>query len=163
MSDLDELPFGEPLTSANLGAAPARKCSHPRATRRLFDDGQMCMRCGKTLDATTARRGRNNRKRGNDVERVISKQLGLKRVGQFGGPTDVGESTDPFAVQVKSGGYFSEKYWDQLKRQTVASSQTALLVVTDAPGPGHRRRAMVVLDLDDWRALHGPSGVEGIR
>jgi hypothetical protein len=28
------------------------------------------------------------------------------------------------------------------------------LVVTDAPGPGHRRRAMVILDLDDWADLH---------
>jgi hypothetical protein len=27
--------------------------------------------------------------------------------------------------------------------------------VTDTPGPGKKRRAVVILDLDDWRDLHG--------
>jgi hypothetical protein len=36
----------------------------------------------------------------------------------------------------------------------VNAGQTPLLVVTDAPGPGHRRRAMVILDIDDWADLH---------
>jgi hypothetical protein len=30
-----------------------------------------------------------------------------------------------------------------------------VLIVGDAPGPGHRRRAFVVLELGDFRDLHG--------
>ena len=172
-----------PLSPPNLGAAPRRKCVRHQSlsvhfltdgdSRQLWhveqphvgyvsqcEPGIICSRCWKRLDAKAVRRGRNNRSRGNSIERDVGKQLGLKRVGQFGGATDLGVSADPFAVSVKSGsGYFSERYWDQLKRQPVAAGQTALLVVTDAPGPGHKRRAMVVLDLADWLDLHGPSGV----
>lgn len=174
-----------PLTAANPGAPKPRVCRRHEplkvhfatdggATGRMLfhveqphngyvsacEPGVICARCYKRLDPVASRRGRNNRARGNSIEREVGKQLGLKRVGQFGGATDLGVSADPFAVSVKSGsGYFSNRYWDQLKRQPVAAGQTALLVVTDAPGPGHRRRAMVVLDLADWILLHGPSGV----
>jgi hypothetical protein len=154
-----------PLTPPNLGAARRRKCVRHDWTWAgpTPESGERCRRCDRVRDDQLSRRGRNNRARGGAIEREVGKQLGLKRVGQFGGATDLGVSADPFAVSVKSGsGYFSERYWDQLKRQPVAAGQTALLVVTDAPGPGHRRRAVVVLDLTDWLALHGPSGVEGL-
>jgi hypothetical protein len=49
---------------------------------------------------------------------------------------------------------FSERLWSWLKAVPVNAGQTALLVVTDAPGPGHRRRAMVILDIGDWEQLH---------
>lgn len=155
----------DPLTPPNLGAAPSRGCRRHEWARvsLVEDDTPFCMRCGKVRDEALSRRGRTNRSRGNSIEREVGKQLGLKRVGHFGGATDLGVSADPFAVSVKSGsGYFSERYWDQLKRQPVAAGQTALLVVTDAPGAGHRRRAVVVLDLNDWLALHGPAGVEDV-
>ncbi len=151
-----------PLTAANLGAPGPR--THRRHTWVLdpVADVTRCNACPAVYDAVAVRRGRTNRSRGNAIEREVGKQLGLKRVGQFGGATDLGVSADPFAVSVKSGsGYFSTRYWDQLKRQPVAAGQTALLVVTDAPGPGYKRRAIVVLDLDDWVALYGTSGVGG--
>lgn len=153
----------EPLTPPNPGAAPARKCFRHDWTWAgpTPEAGERCRRCGRVRDDQLSRRGRTNRNRGNSIERDVGKQLGLRRVGQYGGPTDVGNAAEPFRVSVKSGsGYFSERYWDQLKRQIVTAEQTALLVVTDAPGPGHRRRAVVVLDLADWLLLHGPSGVE---
>ena len=62
---------------------------------------------------------------------------------------------DLFAAQVKSGGAYPERLHGWLKAVPVDAGQVALLVVTDAPGPGHRRRALVVLDLADWIALHG--------
>ena len=165
---MTDLPFGEPLTAANPAAPKPRVCRRHQwvwaETEQLGVGITMthvrCSRCGRDRSEAVSRRGRNNRSRGNSIEREVGKQLGLKRVGQFGGATDLGESADPFAVSVKSGsGYFSERYWDQLKRQPVAAGQTALLVVTDAPGPGHKRRAIVVVELADWIALHGPSGV----
>jgi hypothetical protein len=118
-----------------------------------------CARCGAIRSPESARRGRNNRQRGNSIEREVGKALGLTRVGQYGTPTDLGATAEPFAVQVKSGGAFSERQWSWLKAVPTTASQTPLLVIADAPGPGHRRRAVVVLDLADWIALHGPSGV----
>jgi hypothetical protein len=117
----------------------------------------VCLRCGKRKDEAVSRRGKLNRSRGNAIEREVAKQLGLRRVGHFGGAADAGDASEPFVASVKSGnGYFSERYWDQLKRLPVAGQQTAVLVVTDAPGPGHKRRAYVVVELTDWIALHGP-------
>ena len=114
-----------------------------------------CSRCGLQRDEARARRGRTNRSRGNAIEREIGARLGLRRVGQYGGSEDL---TSPlFAAQVKSGGSFPERLWTWLRAVPTTAGQTALLVVTDAPGPGHRRRALVVLDIDDWRDLHGPS------
>jgi hypothetical protein len=36
-----------------------------------------------------------------------------------------------------------------------------ILIVGDEPGPGHPRRALVVMELGDWHDLHGE--VEGVR
>jgi hypothetical protein len=138
----------------NVGAAPRRKCLHPRRDRRpLEDGGTACGRCGADIDPVRARRGRNSRNRGNAIEREVAAKLGLRRVGQFGGPDDV--RGDLFAAQVKSGGRFPETFWRWLQAVPVDAGQTPLLVVTDAPGPGHRRRAVVILDLEHWAQLHG--------
>ena len=110
-------------------------------------------KCGAIQDPAASRRGRLNSSRGNAIEREVGKALGLRRVGQYGGPEDL--SNELFAAQVKSGGAFSERYWQWLKAVPVTAAQTPLLVVTDAPGPGHKRRAIVVIDLDDWKELHG--------
>ena len=141
------------------GAAPARKCRRHVWMRAALKNSEiggpaMCARCGVFRDEATARRGRNNRSRGNAIEREVGRQLGLRRVGQFGGPDDL--SGEMFAAQVKSGGAFPERLWAWLRAVPVNGGQTPLLVVTDAPGPGHRRRAVVVLELSEWVALHGP-------
>jgi hypothetical protein len=152
----------------DLGAGPARRCRHPRHSRLhsdplsglpLADGTSLCGSCLAVIDGRTARRGKNNRSRGNAIEREVGKSLGLTRVGMYGTPTDLGATAEPFAVQVKSGGAFPERFWAWLKAIPAKADQTPLLVVTDAPGPGRKRRAVVVLDLAEWVALHGPSGV----
>ena len=153
MVSLDDLDLFAAPSGPRAGAPAPRKCLHPRR-RWTEDEIELCLSCGKELDPAAARRGRNNRQRGNAIERDIAKLLGLRRVGQFGGPEDV--SGDMFIVQVKSGGAFSERFWSWLKALPQNAGQTPLLVVTDAPGPGHKRRAVVILDLDEWIALHGP-------
>ena len=156
----------EPLTPPNLGAASQRKCRRHEWSHSVTYEGgpdistittytTTCARCGVIRDETTARRGKNNRSRGNAIEREIGKRLGLRRVGQYGGPDDL--SGELFAAQVKSGGAFPERLWSWLKAVPVNAGQTPLLVVTDAPGPGRKRRAVVVLDIDDWLDLHGPT------
>jgi hypothetical protein len=120
-----------------------------------------CSRCGKPKDEAGSRRGRLNRSRGNAIERAVAKELGLRRVGHFGGPEDVGTAADPFIVQVKSGKSFPERLYRWLRALPSNANQTPILVVTDATGPGHRRRALVVLTLEDWVALHGEVGERG--
>jgi hypothetical protein len=114
---------------------------------------EWCSRCSRWRDETATRRGRNNRARGNAIEREVGKSLGLRRTGQYGGPDDL--SGEMFVAQVKSGGAFSERYWSWLSAIPTNAGQTPILVVTDAPGPGRKRRAIVVLALDEWVALHG--------
>jgi hypothetical protein len=142
------------------GTVTPRRCRRHRWYYHGLDGEDIagiCMLCGKLKDEAVSRRGKLNRSRGNAIEREVAKQLGLRRVGHFGGAADAGDASEPFVASVKSGnGYFSERYWDQLKRLPVAGQQTAVLVVTDAPGPGHKRRAYVVVELTDWIALHGP-------
>ena len=155
-----------PLTPANP-AAPKPKCKRhdwrvgawadPQdGGKPVWDDltAQItCYRCSSERDPVKAKRGNRNRQRGNSIERELGKKLGMARTGQYGGKDDLANAL--FAAQVKSGGYFSNRQWDWLKAVPVKAGQTALLVIADTPGPGKKRRAMVILDLDDWRELHG--------
>ena len=145
-----------PLTPANP-AAPKPKCRRHEWYRGSLDQADppvtICMRCGHIRNEVRVRLGKNNRQRGNSIERELGKKLGMARTGQFGGKDDLSNAL--FKAQVKSGGYFSERQWAWLKAVPVQAGQTALLVIADTPGPGKRRRAMVMLDLEDWRELHG--------
>lgn len=148
-----------PLTPANP-AAPKPKCRRHRwiviahADRPgILPGTTICDHCERPYDELASRRGNRNRQRGNSIERELGKKLGMARTGQFGGKDDLSNAL--FAAQVKSGGYFSERQWAWLKAVPVKAGQTALLVIADTPGPGKKRRAMVMLDLDDWRELHG--------
>jgi hypothetical protein len=102
---------------------------------------------------TRARRGRSNRRRGNDFERALAGELGGRRVGQFGEPADV--PTPLFAIQAKVGGSSSERYWRWRAAIPRPDGRMSVLIVGDASGPGRRRRVVVVMDLGDWRDLHG--------
>jgi hypothetical protein len=99
------------------------------------------------------RRGRTARQRGNAFEREVAKMLNGARVGQFGGKTDV--ATDWVAVQCKVGGAYSERYDGWLRSIQTKGDQLAALVVGDSPGPGKRRRTIIVLDLDDFVSWFG--------
>jgi hypothetical protein len=104
-----------------------------------------------------ARRGKNARQRGNSFEREVAAKLNGKRVGQYGGKTDV--ETTVFVVQTKVGnGFFSDRIWKWLKELTPKADQVAVVVVGDAPGPGTRRRAIAVMDLDDLAEWWGKGG-----
>jgi hypothetical protein len=119
-----------------------------------------CRLCGYPQDPLLVRRGRNNRRRGNAIEREVAHKLGLKRVGMYGGPDDIGSAAQPCIGQVKSGKSFPERLYRWLKALPSNANQTPILVMTDAPGPGIRRRALVIVTLEDWIALHGPIGAE---
>ena len=105
------------------------------------------------IDPVRSRRGRSNRRRGNDWERALATELGGRRIGQYGEPADV--LTPLLAIQAKCGRAFSERYWRWLSAIPRTGGRIPVLVVGDAPGPGHRRRAIVIMELGDWRDLHG--------
>ena len=99
-----------------------------------------------------AKRGRNNRSRGNAYERAVAAKLGGLRVGQYGGKSDV--RTDGINVQVKCGSYFPERIWSWLA-DLPADGRLPAVVIGDAPGAGHKRRELICLDLDDFIDLMG--------
>ena len=95
------------------------------------------------------RRGKNNRARGNAIERWVCASLGIKRVGMFGGKSDGGSIDDPIIVQVKSGGAFPERIWSLLTTLTPRANQLRAVVHVTADGVGAPRRALITFDFDD--------------
>jgi len=107
-----------------------------------------------------SRRGRLNRSRGNAFEREVAKKFGGKRVGQYGGPEDV--AAGQFNIQAKCGQMFSEKYWRWLQAVPRKADQIPLLVVSDAPGSGAKRRVVVIIEESDFLDLiGGDNGTDG--
>jgi hypothetical protein len=103
-------------------------------------------------NAAKAKRGRRARNKGNAFELEVAKKIGGVRVGFLGGKTDV--QSDWIVIQCKVGnGSYSERYDGWLRSVKGNASQIAALVVGDAPGPGTRRRTMIVLDFDDFCKL----------
>lgn len=102
-------------------------------------------------------RGKRSRQRGNAFERDVAARLNGKRVGQYGGKTDV--ETDAFVIQTKKGnGFFSERVWKWLKELNPKADQIAVVVISDAPGAGTKSRAMAIIDLEDLANWWGKEG-----
>ena len=104
-------------------------------------------------NAARSRMGKNNRNRGNNLERRLSNELteaGLagERVGQYGGKTDVRGLG--IIISAKKGGAYSERYDKWLNELTPKADEVAALVVEDAPGSGIRARRLVVIH---WESL----------
>jgi hypothetical protein len=150
----DDLPFTTGDTAPNLGApAPRSRCRrHYWITTAT---SVVCGNCGKTQNLTLSRRGKNNRSRGNAIERWVCQVLRISRVGMFGGKHDGGESAEWMVVQVKSGGSYPERIDGLLRSLTPTADQLRAVVHTDAPGPGRRRRSLITLDLLEFAQWYG--------
>jgi len=103
-----------------------------------------------------ASRGKRARQRGNAFEREVARKLNGKRVGQYGGKTDV--ETPLFVIQTKVGLSYPERLDKWLRELSPKADQLAVLVVGDSPGPGTRRRALAIMDLDDFAEWFGKQG-----
>ena len=104
-------------------------------------------------NAARSRMGKNNRNRGNGLERRLAAELteaGLagERVGQYGGKTDV--RALGLIISAKKGGAFSERFDKWLNELTPKADEVAALVVEDAPGSGIQARRMLVIS---WETL----------
>jgi hypothetical protein len=95
-----------------------------------------------------SRRGKVARQRGNAYEREVARKLGGERVGQYGDKVDV--RTPTLEVQCKNGTTYPERIDGWLRGIPVRAGYTRAVVLGDAPGPGVKRRSLIVFDLDEW-------------
>lgn len=118
---------------------------------------EWCPECGrlKADILAASRRARNNRSRGLAIQREANRKLGVSNIAGNAVNHDGGRHDEPFATESKSGASFSERYWRWLRAIPAAADQTAVLLVSDTPGPGRKRRTLVVLELGDFIDLHG--------
>jgi hypothetical protein len=127
------------------------------ATAEVLAEGWLyvCLICGAGQDQALTRRGRNNRSRGNAIERWACHLLGIRRVGQFGGLEDGGSSEDHLVIQVKSGGAFQQSLLAKIRSVPVRSDQLRAWVTVSTPGAGRPREGVISFDLAEWAAWYG--------
>ena len=104
-------------------------------------------------NAERSRRGRTARARGNSFEREVAARLNGKRTGMYGGKNDV--EAGYFVIQCKVGLSYPERLDKWLRELNPKADQLAVLVVGDSPGAGKRRRALAVIDFDDFVQHYG--------
>ena len=98
-------------------------------------------------------RGKRARQRGNAFEREVAARLNGRRTGMYGGKDDV--QAGVFVVQCKVGLSYPERLDKWLRELKPKAGQLPILVVGDSPGAGTRRRALAVVDFDDFVAWFG--------
>jgi len=104
-------------------------------------------------NAERSSRGKRARQRGNSFEREVAARLNGKRTGMYGGKNDV--EAGYFVIQCKVGLSYPERLDKWLRELNPKADQLAVLVVGDSPGAGTRRRALAVIDFDDFVQHYG--------
>jgi hypothetical protein len=159
MSDIDDIPWGDPVGDAIQLAKP-KPCRHvaksDRVTKNIAPDGaepvyaQVCPRCDHVFDPEKQRQGKSSNRIAKDIERWVGKMLRLPRVGQYGGQEDLGKQDDWAFVQVKSGpAWFAERYYNEIVALPQRAGRRRALVVVSKPGSGGRRRALWIELLEE--------------
>jgi hypothetical protein len=99
-------------------------------------------------NAARASRGKRARQRGNAFEREVASRLNGKRTGMYGGKDDV--QAGAFVIQCKVGLSYPERLDKWLRELNPKADQLGVLVVGDSPGAGKRRRALAIIDFEDF-------------
>ncbi len=99
-------------------------------------------------NAARAGRGKRARQRGNAFEREVASRLNGKRTGMYGGKDDV--QAGAFVIQCKVGLSYPERLDKWLRELNPKADQLGVLVVGDSPGAGKRRRALAIIDFEDF-------------
>lgn len=100
-----------------------------------------------------SRRGVRARQRGHSFEREVAARLNGTRTGMYGGKNDV--EARHFVIQCKVGLSYPERLDKWLRELNPKADQLAVLVVGDSPGAGTRRRALAIIDFDDFVQHYG--------
>jgi len=116
---------------------------------------RLACRCGKAWNGDAVKRGRRNRERGNEIERWVCAQLGIRRVGQYGGKEDGGGADDFLSVQVKSGGAFQAALLSKIHTVPARADQLRAWVTASTPGSGGKREGVISFDLAEFAAWYG--------
>jgi hypothetical protein len=143
-----------PLTPPNP-AASSRKCRRHEWIRRADVTPEwydQCGRCGKRKDDAAARRGRNNRSRGNRAELDVARSINGRKVGPLGHPWDV-EMPGYARLQVK-------KLATPPSLRTIAAELTRIGSGAEMPGfiwiePGRGGERLITFRLSDFAERHG--------
>lgn len=152
---LEDIEWG-PDPEPRVHLAAPRKCRrHEWVEQNAIITGYECIRCGKAYDPDRAKRGKNNRARGNAIERWVCSLLGIKRVGQYGGLEDGGSYDDHLVIQVKSGGAFQESLRRKITSVPARSDQLRGWVTASTPGAGTRREGVISFDLREFADWYG--------
>ena len=177
MTTLDDIQtLFDPADGPRPGAAPARKCKHPRDQRvsvhwctdgtgfwhfDRVDDGTncepgiICALCYRRMDAAASKRGRTNRKRGLSIQREVAAALEMEHI-PGNGPAD---ARDPrFVAEVKSGpSWYSVRVEAELDNLPTTGDRLPIFVAASTPGPGKgRRRTYGQVSLGDLVKMVGP-------
>lgn len=104
-------------------------------------------------NAERASRGKRARQRGNAFEREVASKLNGKRTGMYGGKNDV--EAGHFVIQCKVGLSYPERLDKWLRELNPKADQLGILVVGDSPGAGVKRRALAIIDFDDFISWYG--------
>lgn len=115
----------------------------------------VCRSCRVEKDPVKSKRGRSARSRGNSRELELARELGGTKVGMFGGPVDVQTPLLNVQSKVRRGAAFPSWMMTELAKLPRTGGRVPALIVTDSPGSGIRRHALVVLELSDFVDLHG--------
>lgn len=114
----------------------------------------VCMRCGVIRDETRARRGKSSRRLGHDGERRSEKRYGWRKVGEYGGITDL-EGTLAI-VQQKTSRRAPPARWQSIFRALEARAGGRIpLVLLSFVKQGVDTEDFVIVRGRDWLQLHG--------
>ena len=104
-------------------------------------------------NAERSSRGKRARQRGNSFEREVAARLNGKRTGMYGGKNDV--EAGYFVIQCKVGLSYPERLDKWLRDLNPKADQLAMLMVNDSPKASKRRRALAIIDFDDFVQWYG--------
>ena len=141
-------------TQLALLARSRRPKRHAHWFVSVVGDDPTCNLCGLHQADYEARqrRGRNNRKRGQKIQRQRIVGLGGRNLA--GNNPNLDGISELFTYEAKSGTSFPERAWRWLKGIPHDADQVPVLIITDTPGAGRAARSVVIVDYDDWRDLH---------
>jgi hypothetical protein len=152
---LDELDWPPPEPRAETGAT-GLPCRHPRYQRIPIEGGGWRCPCGKTVEATRLRRGRQSRNYGNRAELSLARKYGGSKVGHHGGPADI-EGAE-WLTQVKTMRRMPPVMWTSVFNALAPSigNRSPRLLLRFVMGPGVPPVDYFVVPAADWLAKFGP-------
>jgi hypothetical protein len=151
----DNLPFDSEWPPAVVVEREPRKCyRHIWAARDYGSSDFICLRCGRDRDIVKSRRGKSSRRLGHDGERRSERRYGWRKVGEFGGITDL-QGTLAIVQQKTSRRPAPPKWRGIFAALDARAGGRIPLLLLSFVRAGVDTDDYIVLRGRDWLALHG--------